>query len=416
MSVTVVPATFQRRLDGPAWTGSSDLPWRVGESRGWASNGGAGRKHPARALPLTLSFEAPEEIGIVRKLLLVGVFARYADEHHEPGGSLGANLQLLDPEGQTVQRLDLICGKHYGDASKLGDFKVQNGDGTSRYSVGSWRDEDGDWRVDVLEIEVDPDIGFHSVRFRDMGTPASFVIFDAAFELEPVAQCPFRGHGAMVALSDVGKILRLRDRTRFERVVRQLREGIEQIGDEDLDEARGMALTFLAVASAALLELGAPRTLHRAQLEAARRLERASSAESIADEAEELAFKLGDYVLPQGSDPSRLLVDRAVAMVERHYSQEVSDATIAGKLGLSTSHFRHLFKQHTQQPFHKFLVAVRLEKAREMVVQSEMGMAEIAEAVGFTSAAHFSRVFHQRFQVAPSALRTAQKLSRGSAG
>ena len=413
MSNVVVGATFERRFDGPEWSGSSNLAWKPSSLKGWASNGGAGRAHPARALPLSLNIECPDEIGIFRKFLMVGVFARYAAIQNEPTGSLGASLQFLNPEGKIVHHVELVRGKHYDDALDLGAVDTVNGDGTRRYSVDQWADEGLTWRVDVLEVEIPEGLGFYSVKLRDLGTPASFVIFDAAFELEPVAQCPFRGHGAMVALSEVGGILRLRDRAKFQKAVGQLREGILQIED-DLDEARGMALTFLAVASAAMLELGASRTLHRAQLEAARKLERATTMESIADEAEELAYRLGDQVLPQGTDPSRLLLDRAVSIVERHYAQEISDADVARRLGMSTSHFRHLFREHTQLPFHKFVIAVRLEKARELVVGSDLGMAEIAESVGFASAAHFSRVFHQRFSVAPSALRTAQRVSRGS--
>lgn len=413
MSEKIVRAEFARRYDGPVWDGSGQLPWSAQNLKGWASNGGPGRKHPARALPLSLDMEEPDEIGLIRRLMLVGVFARYADEEHEATGTLGANLQFLDPEGKVVQRIELYRGRHYDDAKILAPVDVANGDGTRRRSVGTWDDDEGRWRVDVLEIDIDADVSFHRVRFQDLGTPASFVLFDAAFAIEPIAQCPFRGHGAAVALSDVGRILRLRDRAEFEKALSQLREGILQMSD-DLDEGRGMALTFLAVASAALLELGAPRSLHRTQLEAARKLELASSPESIADEAEELALRLVDFVLPSSADPSRVLLERAITLVERHYAQEVSDADIARRLGLSTSHFRHLFRRHTQMPFHKYLIAVRLEKAREMVVQSNLGMAEIAEAVGFASPAHFSRVFHQRFKVSPSSLRNTRRLTRNS--
>lgn len=363
-------------------------------------------------MPLSLEIEAPEEIGVVRKLLLVGVFARYANLHDEPNGSVGANLHFMGPEGAVLQRIDLLRGVHYDDAADLKPVNRTNGDGTALRSVGEWIDETT-WRVDVLEVDIKQ--GFHSVRLRDMGTPASFVIFDAAYEIEPVVSCPFRGHGAMVALTEVGGILRLRDRSRFEKALDQLRDGIQAVGD-DLDEARGTALTFLAVVSAALLELGAPRSTHRAQLEAARRLERDSTLSEIADTAEDFARKLAAPVLPAGDDPSQALLERAVALVERNFAQEISDADIAGKLGLSTSHFRHLFRQHTNQPFHQFLVAVRLEKARELVVSSQMGMSEIARTVGFASAAHFSRVFHQRFRVAPSALRAAHRITESSAG
>jgi AraC family transcriptional regulator len=69
---------------------------------------------------------------------------------------------------------------------------------------------------------------------------------------------------------------------------------------------------------------------------------------------------------------------------------------------MSTSHFRYLFKQSVGQPFHKYLVATRLEKARMMLEQGQGSVSEIGIAVGFSSLATFSRAFAQRFGMSPS--------------
>jgi transcriptional regulator GlxA family with amidase domain len=52
---------------------------------------------------------------------------------------------------------------------------------------------------------------------------------------------------------------------------------------------------------------------------------------------------------------------------------------------------------------------MRLERAREMLLQTEIPVTEVAEAVGFVNPAHFSRAFNKRFGIAPSALRQVRR-------
>ena len=57
------------------------------------------------------------------------------------------------------------------------------------------------------------------------------------------------------------------------------------------------------------------------------------------------------------------------------------------------------------QPFHRYLIALRLEKARELIVTQHLPVSVVAKAVGFSGLAHFSRAFTQRFGANPSEIR-----------
>jgi AraC family transcriptional regulator len=94
-----------------------------------------------------------------------------------------------------------------------------------------------------------------------------------------------------------------------------------------------------------------------------------------------------------------------LALVERNFARQLTDASIAQQLGLSTSHFRYLFRQATGQPFHKYLIALRLEKARQMLIEEDSAVGAVARAVGFTGLAHFTRAFVLRFNATPSTVR-----------
>jgi AraC family transcriptional regulator len=157
--------------------------------------------------------------------------------------------------------------------------------------------------------------------------------------------------------------------------------------------------------TAATLEMGGSRHMHRVQLEAARELDRLEDPAQIAVTARRYVEGVADSLLKPAPSPSSYLVDRALAMVERNFARDLTDAAVAAQLGLSTSHFRFLFRETTGQPFHKYLVALRLEKARQMLLADEVPVSVVAKAVGFAGLSHFSRAFTQRFSVSPTSIR-----------
>lgn len=382
--------------------GIRDLP--LTKEPAWQSNGGL-HNHPLRSLPFVLDVPVPKVSGRLIRIHLVGIFAHIPEDSVENPGSVGAQVQLIKDD-RAVFRHDLVRSRHYCEASDLEPRYRLNGDGTSVETLGSVATVHGPRRVDLLTLDVEP-TDADAFRFRDTGSAASFLIFDVFFEFEAVPVCPFKGSSGGVPLAEVGAVVRIADRVKFNRAIRQLEDGI--IATTDLDEARSMALTFMAVVSAALLEMGAPREMHHFQLRAARTLDRLESTTSIAETTRHLLEEIVAPVLAKPSATGDALIDRALLWVDRHFGKDIQDVTIADQLGLSTSHFRFLFKQATGQPFHKYLVSLRLEKARQMLLGQDLPVSEIARSVGFASAAHFSRAFQKRFSVSPSAIRQARR-------
>lgn len=207
-----------------------------------------------------------------------------------------------------------------------------------------------------------------------------------------------------VSLSEIAGIVRCGDRVRMQRALDQLVKAVK--ATPELDEAKGEALTFIAVVTAATLEIGGDRTMHRVQLEAARSLDRMESHQGVADEAVRIATEITSSMFSPLPNPSYVLIERALQLLSERYGDDLNDDVVAAKYGLSTSHFRHLFKEVTGTPFSKYLSNLRLEKAKEMIVEDNFAtINEIAIACGFSAASHFTRAFTARFSVSPSALR-----------
>lgn len=413
MRSIVEPGVFTRPHSGLQFAAAAEATSDFDPNRrlplagepGWQSSGGPAG-HPFRRLPRTLEVPVPVMGGRLVRIHLVGVFALVPIEGGEPPNRIGAQIQVLDGR-HIVVRQGLVCGRHYSDARDLGPLCRLNGDGTSVETVGTVQTEQGPRRVDLLTLDVDSLAGEGSLRFVAAESEASFVIFDILFEYEPTPMCPFRGRSGGVSLAELGSVVRVADRVRFGHALRQLEEGVRAC--DDLDEARSIALTFMAVVAAALLEMGAPREMHRFQLDAARKLDRLRTTDGIAETSRALVSEIVSPVLSRPSATGDALIDRALAIVERNFGKNLQDTQVADQLGLSTSHFRHLFKQATGQPFHRYLVSLRLEKARQTLLEQDVPVSEVARLVGFVSAAHFSRAFQKRFSIAPSALRQSRR-------
>jgi AraC-like DNA-binding protein len=371
----------------------------------WLSNGGATRHHPAKSLPFSLEIALDDALAVER-IEIVGVLARFADPKIEPYGTIGASVQF-HREDQLVFRHDLIQGWHYDCAEDLPVIDRTNGDGTSMLTCGAVRLDEREYALSRLTLDV-PDVESPTkFVFRDLGTPASFVILGVNLALARPIGCPFHSRSGQIPLKELGAIVRVGDRLRFTKALAQLSQGIAM--SADLDEARGQGLTFLAVVTAGILEIGGSRELHRVQLEAARALESLSTREEVADYISNRCEEITAALFATPDSPSGHLVSRALSIVDRNYAKNLTDSAVADQLGLSTSHFRFLFKQATGNPFHKYLISVRLEKARQMLVEQGLPVSHVAAAVGFTGLSHFSRAFAQRFKASPTTLRRHAK-------
>jgi AraC-like DNA-binding protein len=378
------------------------LATHLSKEPGWQSHGGSTPAHPARSFPTSVSIRScpPNTV----RIHFVGVFSLYAKD--EPKGSHGASVisYLNDSE---VFSLELMNGRHYQDAHREDLLDHGNGDGSYVSTVGCVFLEGTRVRVDVLSVDVPSGVVFDKIVFRDTGTSASFVIYDVVFESFVSGKCPFHSRSGGVSLADVAGVVRIRDRVRFQKALAQVHNAFEKTND--LEEARSEALTFLAVVTAGMLEAGGSRELHRVQLDAARAFDKVETVAELKIQSQIMIDRVvGEWLYSEETQPK--LIDKALSLVDRNFGMDLTDDAVAGQIGLSTSHFRFLFKQSIGQPFHKYLTATRLEKAKILLEQGQGSVGEISSIVGFSGLASFSRAFTQRFGVSPSEFRKVRGL------
>jgi AraC family transcriptional regulator len=113
------------------------------------------------------------------------------------------------------------------------------------------------------------------------------------------------------------------------------------------------------------------------------------------------------------------LVERLEAVrdhLHRHLAEPVTLADLAALVALSQSYLVRAFKAHVGVPPHRYLVELRLERARELLVSSSLSITQIAHRVGFASASHFITRFQAASGITPFRFRRQALLVSRAAG
>ena len=110
----------------------------------------------------------------------------------------------------------------------------------------------------------------------------------------------------------------------------------------------------------------------------------------------------GDRQLP-GDAPKQSLLQRAFALMEASIEEPLSCAALARRLQLSPRRLQRLFRRELAGTPSQQYRQLRLAKAHALLQQTDLPVTEVAFSAGFTSPAHFSRLYRRSFGRPPSA-------------
>lgn len=98
-------------------------------------------------------------------------------------------------------------------------------------------------------------------------------------------------------------------------------------------------------------------------------------------------------------------IAEAVRLMSAFTENPLGPSEIAGRLGISTRQLERLFRRYLGSTPKTYATDLRLQKARNLLLQTESSITEIALACGFGSASHFSRVYRTRYGIPPGKTR-----------
>ncbi|MGB8624168.1 MAG: GlxA family transcriptional regulator [Paracoccaceae bacterium] len=137
----------------------------------------------------------------------------------------------------------------------------------------------------------------------------------------------------------------------------------------------------------------------------------------IADDyGEELANTVADQLIYSSirtdqdtqrlSIPTRIGVrhpklSQVIQKMEQHLEEPISPSILARDVGMSTRQLERLFRRYLNRSPKRYYMELRLQKARNLLMQTDMSVINVALACGFASPSHFSKCYRAHYDTTP---------------
>ncbi|MCD1619441.1 GlxA family transcriptional regulator [Salipiger marinus] len=147
------------------------------------------------------------------------------------------------------------------------------------------------------------------------------------------------------------------------------------------------------------------------------------------DHGEDLANAVADQLIYSAirtdQDTQRLSVPTRIGVrhpklaqvihrMEANVEDPLSPALLAREVGMSTRQLERLFRRYLNRSPKRYYMELRLQKARNLLMQTDMSVINVALACGFASPSHFSKCYRAHYQTTPYRERGSQGSPAGS--
>lgn len=92
---------------------------------------------------------------------------------------------------------------------------------------------------------------------------------------------------------------------------------------------------------------------------------------------------------------------QVIQMMEAAIEEPVSPADLADDVGMSTRQLERLFRRYLNRSPKRYYMELRLQKARNLLMQTDMSVINVALACGFASPSHFSKCYRAQYNTTP---------------
>lgn len=103
-------------------------------------------------------------------------------------------------------------------------------------------------------------------------------------------------------------------------------------------------------------------------------------------------------------------IAKVVQYINRNLGENITLESVANYVSMNSSYFSRFFKNKTGENFVDYLVRIRIDKAKELLIKTEMTIDDIAGKVGHINTAYFSKVFKKVTGLTPGEFRRASRV------
>ena len=94
-------------------------------------------------------------------------------------------------------------------------------------------------------------------------------------------------------------------------------------------------------------------------------------------------------------------LSQVIQMMEGNIEEPMSPADLAEEVGMSTRQLERLFRRYLNRSPKRYYMELRLQKARNLLMQTDMSVINVALACGFASPSHFSKCYRAHYNTTP---------------
>jgi AraC-like DNA-binding protein len=110
--------------------------------------------------------------------------------------------------------------------------------------------------------------------------------------------------------------------------------------------------------------------------------------------------------VPGEEDLAFLIAEMIIIEMDEDWSIE----KLATHYQLNTKKLKAIFKRHVGMPAAAFKIFIRMQKARQLLEETDISVQDISLQIGYPDPAHFSKLFKQKMGISPSSIRKNMKL------
>lgn len=104
-------------------------------------------------------------------------------------------------------------------------------------------------------------------------------------------------------------------------------------------------------------------------------------------------------------------IKKSIKYLQDNFKQDIPVPWLAKKYNLSPKYFGSLFKIATGKTVSEFILDLRINDAKDMLIRTDMTIEEVSERVGFNNSFYFSKCFKEKEKIAPSEFRNMMRLN-----
>ena len=119
-----------------------------------------------------------------------------------------------------------------------------------------------------------------------------------------------------------------------------------------------------------------------------------------------------NQIMVQDQNSESPMIKKAVQYIQDHYADDLSLEQVAKAANMSSFYFCKMFKKEIGLNFTDYVSRIRIEKAKNLLLNPNLRISEIAYEVGFQSLTHFNRVFKKVVGCSPTHYRAKLPESR----